>query len=180
MHDPKNVIFFSDEAYRWLVNDGGKASLTYNSKEYEQLNEKAQVLIEKLKATPQDVEKVAFVIIKENEPVHEPAPKYVPSGLPRGRPAKPDSEKKAKKEPSGRPRGRPAKSASEKEEKPAAPGRRGRPPTKAAVPKATTGRGPGRPPKVKVEEATSTPVKSGKRKADDAESTPRSGKRAKA
>jgi hypothetical protein len=176
VHDPKNIIFFSDEAYRWLVAGGEKVHLTYTTKEYDVLNTKTQALMNKLKVTPIDIEKVAFVIIKENEPVYEPAPKKVPSGLPRGRPAKPDSEKKPKK--------------------PTVPGRgRGRPPTKTTnggTPKAvtsTTAKGRGRPAATKIENAgeeeeeVKTPAsKVGKRKAPDSEPTSsrRSGKKTKA
>lgn len=151
VHDPQHVIFFSDEAFRWLVNGGDKKSITYSIKEYEQLNTKCQDLIKKLDVTPQEVEKVAYVIIKENEPVYEPVAKPVPSGRPPGRPKKPDSEKKVKV-PSvpGRGRGRPriadsdgnndkpasvahperqSKSSGPKEKQPKVPGRgRGRPP----------------------------------------------------
>ena len=84
VHDPKNIIFFSDEAYRWLVADGEKTSIKYDVKEYDALHAKAQALAKKLGSSPIDIEKVAFVIIKENEPVKEPKPAYVPSGLPRG------------------------------------------------------------------------------------------------
>jgi hypothetical protein len=104
------VIFFSDEAYRWLCADGKKASPKYTVKEFDELFGKAKTLMTKLRVNPIDVEKVAFVLIKENEPVYEPKPKKVPSGLPRGRPSKPDSEKKAKKPTvPGRGRGRPPK-----------------------------------------------------------------------
>jgi hypothetical protein len=104
------VIFFSDEAYRWLCADGKKASPKYTVKEFDELFGKAKTLMTKLRVNPIDVEKVAFVLIKENEPVYEPKPKKEPSGLPRGRPSKPDSEKKAKKPTvPGRGRGRPPK-----------------------------------------------------------------------
>lgn len=112
------------------------------------------------------MEKAAFVIIKENEPVKVSKPKPVPSGRPRGRPPLPDSEKKPKK--------------------PTVPGRgRGRPPgagAKKAAPKTPNGTGKrGRPAgSVKVEEAKATPKSGSKRKAaDDTPGTGRS-KRAKA
>lgn len=84
VHDPKNIVFFSDEAYKWLVADGKKISIKYDVKEYEALHAKAQALIKKLGITPIEVEKAAFVIIKENEPVKEVKGPYVPSGKPRG------------------------------------------------------------------------------------------------
>jgi hypothetical protein len=33
VHDPEHVIFFSDEAYRWLVKGGEKTKILYNVKE---------------------------------------------------------------------------------------------------------------------------------------------------
>jgi hypothetical protein len=108
VHDPSNVVFFSDELYRWLLQDGKKVSPKYTAKEFEELFSKAKSFMSRIKCTPIELEKAAFVIIKENEPVPEPKPKKVSSGLPRGRPKKPDSEKKVKV-PSGRGRGRPPK-----------------------------------------------------------------------
>jgi len=183
IHDPANVVFFSDELYRWLCADGKKASPKYTTKEFEELFSKAKAFMSKIKCTPIELEKAAFVIIRENEPVYEPKPKKEPSGLPRGRPAKPDSEKKAKK--------------------PTVPGRgRGRPPKttngvapKAAAKPAGEAKKRGRPVKAKVEpeeeqgededeeaaeeeEKTTTPKK---RKASEAPtSAKRSGKKAKA
>jgi hypothetical protein len=108
VHDPENVIFFSDEAYSWLVNGGEKARLS---------------------VSPIEIEKVAYVIIKENEPVVEPK-LNTSSGRGRGRPRLPENEKKPKK--------------------PTVPGRgRGRPKGSTKVPpKLTTGepRKRGRPP----------------------------------
>jgi hypothetical protein len=108
VHDPSSVVFFSDELYRWLLQDGKKVSPKYTAKEFEELFSKAKSFMSRIKCTPIELEKAAFVIIKENEPVPEPKPKKVSSGLPRGRPKKPDSEKKVKV-PSGRGRGRPPK-----------------------------------------------------------------------
>lgn len=143
VHDPEHVIFFSDEAYRWLCANGEKTSPKYNVKEFDDLHANANALMARLKVTPIEVEKVAFVIIKEKEPVKEPKPKPVPSGRPRGRPPLPESEKKPKK--------------------PTVPGRgRGRPPgTTKVAPKSPTGTGKrGRPAAAKTEEAEVTPTKS--------------------
>lgn len=153
IHDPEHIIFFSDEAYRWLVAGGEKASPKYSVKEFDELHAKAKTLMAKLKVTPIEVEKVAFVLIKESEPVKVPKPKPAPSGRPRGRPPLPESEKKPKK--------------------PTVPGRgRGRPPgtgTKKAAPKTTNGTGKRGRPKTKVTDAAdATPAKAGsKRKAAD-------------
>ena len=138
IHDPDHVIFFSDEGYRWLCAYGEKSSPKYTAKEFEDLFQKAKSLMSKLHVSPIDVEKVAFVLIKENEPVPEPKPKKVPSGLPRGRPTKPESEKKTKKPTvPGRGRGRPPKATNGTAPKtPTAleeVKKRGRPARKAAV-----------------------------------------------
>lgn len=165
VHDPEHVIFFSDEAYRWLCAGGEKASIKYNVKEYDQLQAKATTLTTKLRVSPIDIEKVAFVIIKENEPEKVAKPKPVPSGLGRGRPKLPDSEKKPRK--------------------PTVPGRgRGRPPgagaAKKAEAKTPNGTGKrGRPAAATTDDAEGTPLESdGKREAADTPGTGRS-KRAK-
>lgn len=107
VHDPENVIFFSDEAYSWLVKGGEKAKILYKTSEFEELFAKAKELQNRLKVSPMEIEKVAYVIIKENEPVVESQPN-TPSGRGRGRPRLPESEKKTKKPTvPGRGRGRP-------------------------------------------------------------------------
>jgi len=179
VHDPDHVIYFSDELFRWLLNDGAsRPKPGYTAKEFENLFLKAKSVTAKLKVTPIALEKVAFVLIKESEPVREKAEPKIPSGRGRGRPALPDSEKKAKK--------------------PTVPGRgRGRPPTGAAAktktpkvaksPTAVTsgGKKRGRPAKVAEEETeqepTPTSVTPGrKRKAADDETPAKKGKKAKA
>ncbi|KAF4629464.1 hypothetical protein G7Y89_g8682 [Cudoniella acicularis] len=132
VHDPDHVIFFSDEVYKWLiVGEGKKQNPKYTTQEFEALYVKAKALMARLHVNPIDVEKVAFVLIKENEPVYEPKPKKEPSGLPRGRPRLPDSEKKTKKAPSvpGRGRGRPPKAdgVATPKAKATGAGKRGRP-----------------------------------------------------
>lgn len=128
VHDPENVIFFSDEAYSWLVHSGEKVRISYNSSEFEALFRKAKELQSRLGVSPIEIEKVAYVIMKESEPIPEPKP--TPSGRGRGRPRLPESEKKTKN--------------------PTVPGRgRGRPKgTTKVPPKVTTGepRKRGRPP----------------------------------
>jgi len=160
VHDPSNVVFFSDELYRWLLHDGKKVSPKYTAKEFEELFSKAKSFMSRIKCTPVELEKAAFVIIKENDPVKEPKPEKVPSGLPRGRPKKPDSEKKLKP-PSGRGRGRPPKAAAGEQK--AAAGEE-----KAAEAGAGEAKKRGRKPKVKddadvnaeePEETTATPAR---------------------
>lgn len=123
------MIFFSDEAYRWLVKGGEKTKIMYKSLEFEELYAKARALQERLKVSPIDIEKVAYVTIKENEPVAETKTK-IPSGRPRGRPRKPDSEKITKKPAvPGRGRGRPKGSTKVPQAPPnSEPKKRGRPP----------------------------------------------------
>ncbi|PBP25921.1 hypothetical protein BUE80_DR003127 [Diplocarpon rosae] len=108
VHDPQNIVFFSDEVFRWLTADGKKVKIGYTTKEFETLSTAANTFMARINCTPIELEKVAFVLIKENEPVYEPKPKKEPSGRGRGRPPLPDSEKKAKKPTvPGRGRGRP-------------------------------------------------------------------------
>ncbi|KAI1774596.1 hypothetical protein F4818DRAFT_67070 [Hypoxylon cercidicola] len=65
VHDPNRVIFFSDEAFYWLCCKGQKAPIKYNAKEYQVLNATAQALIRRLGVNATDIEKVAYVLIKE-------------------------------------------------------------------------------------------------------------------
>ncbi|KUJ24199.1 uncharacterized protein LY89DRAFT_571761 [Mollisia scopiformis] len=120
VHDPQNVIFFSDELYRWLVKDGEDVSLKYTTKEFEEVFSKAKAFMSRIKCTPTELEKAAFTLIQENEP--EPKPKKEPSGRGRGRPPLADSEKKPKKVTvPGRGRGRPAGTTKAKTEDGVAP-----------------------------------------------------------
>jgi hypothetical protein len=180
VHDPSNIVFFSDELYRWLCADGKKVSIKYTPGEFEDLFGKSKSFMSRIKCTPIELEKAAFVIIRESEPVPEPKPKKEPSGLPRGRPKKPESEKKPKKEPSGLPRGRPKKPESEKKtKKPTVPGAgRGRPPKVAdgaASPAATVDepKKRGRPGKAKVEEAAEDGDEVNEEEAEETTTTPK-------
>jgi hypothetical protein len=90
-----------------LVKGGETAKILYKTSEFEELFAKAKELQNRLKVSPIEIEKVAYVIIKEKEPVVEPKPD-APSGRGRGRPRLPESEKKTKKPTvPGRGRGRP-------------------------------------------------------------------------
>ncbi len=176
MHDPSNVIFFSDELYRWLLHDGKKVSPKYTAKEFEELFSKAKSFILRVKCTPIELEKVAFVIIRESDPA--PAPKEkVLSGFPRGRPKKPESEKKVKA-PSGRGRGRPPNAGTgEPKAENGEPKKRGRKPkveeVEAKAEDETNGE--------EKEEVTTTPAsKKRKASATPASSAKRSAKKAKA
>jgi len=169
VHDPENVVFFSDEAFAWLCPSKAD-KITYVLKEYEELYVAAKTLMDRLKVSPIDVEKVAFVIKREaaqKKKIQAPkdnseeTPKAVApktEGRGRGRPPKAaapkvDSEKTSKAaapKVEGRGRGRPPKADSEKKT-----------PT-AAAPK-VEGRGRGRPPKRKAEDADDDAPKNGKK-----------------
>lgn len=184
VHDPDNVIFFSDEVYRWLVADGKDVKLKYNPEEYGDLYTKAKALQTKLKVTPIEIEKAAYVIIKENEPPKVAAAKKEPSGKPRGRPKLAEHEKKPKKEVvPGRGRGRPPSGGVAKPKAKAAAngvaGKRGRPAkAKAEVEEADEDEEKEEEAEEDEEEVKTPAPTGGKRKADG---TPkRSGKKAKA
>jgi hypothetical protein len=181
VHDPDHVTFFSDEVYKWLVNEGElKPNPKYTTKEFEAVHAAAKTLASRLSVNPLQIEKVAFVIIKESEPVREPKPKPVPSGRGRGRPALPDSEKKQKPAPSGRGRGRPPSDRTAKPttartavaKAPKAPKEAKSPTSPVPAKSPASGKKRGRPAKADVEsnDTTATPA-SKKRKASEEEDT---------
>jgi hypothetical protein len=185
VHDPDHVIYFSDELFKWLINDGAsKPSPKYHSKEFEDLFAKAKAITSKLRVSPISLEKVAFVLIKENEPVREKAEPKVPSGRGRGRPALPDSEKKAKKPTvPGRGRGRPAGTGVTKAKVAKTPKAAKVAKSPAAATASGGGKKRGRPAKAAEEEAEPTPASATpgkKRKAADDETPAKKGKKAKA
>ncbi|KAL2872942.1 hypothetical protein SGCOL_011911 [Colletotrichum sp. CLE4] len=65
VHFCEKVMFFSDEGYYWLCNKNQKTSLKYNMKEYESLNVEVEKLTKRLNVSALDVEKVAYVIFKQ-------------------------------------------------------------------------------------------------------------------
>ncbi|KAI5467296.1 hypothetical protein BGZ63DRAFT_398886 [Mariannaea sp. PMI_226] len=65
VHDPDRVIFFSDEAFYWLCCDGKKSPIKYNGKEYKALCVNAQHLSKRLGVSATEVEKVAYVLMKQ-------------------------------------------------------------------------------------------------------------------
>lgn len=93
-HDPDNVMFFADEAFYWLCCNGSKAPIKYNLKEYKELNDRAQALAERLGVKAVEIERVAFVVMRES-----------PAGMP-AKTAKPPTESPAestgKKQPAKR------------------------------------------------------------------------------
>ncbi|KAK0666156.1 hypothetical protein QBC41DRAFT_339328 [Cercophora samala] len=66
VHAPDNIIFFADEAFYWLEYNGSKGPIKYNKNEYSQLTLKAQALAKRLGVKAVDVEKVAFVIMRDD------------------------------------------------------------------------------------------------------------------
>lgn len=66
VHDPRGVIFFSDEAYYWLCCGGKKGVVKYTAKEYRELRERAADLGKRLGVGMVDVEKVAYVVMKRD------------------------------------------------------------------------------------------------------------------
>ncbi|KAL7939575.1 hypothetical protein V8C35DRAFT_287036 [Trichoderma chlorosporum] len=67
VHDPDNVIFFSDEAFYWLCCEGKKAPIKYTPKEYLALRAEADALAKRLGVSATDIEKVAYVLMKQPE-----------------------------------------------------------------------------------------------------------------
>ncbi|TGO38736.1 hypothetical protein BHYA_0068g00160 [Botrytis hyacinthi] len=168
---PDHVTFFSDECFKWLVNDGEhKPTPKYNVAEFEKIHAAAKSLATRLRVNPLQIEKVAFVIIKETEPVLVPREKPAPSGRGRGRPSKPDSEKKIKV-PSGRGRGRPSSGIVKPKPTPRVP----KPPKEPKAPKepkpAKEPKAPKEPKPAKEPKAAKTP-KSPKAKAVVEKKTP--------
>jgi hypothetical protein len=65
VHDAANILFFSDEAFYWLCSNGSKAPIKYNQKEYAELNARAKALAKRLGVKAVDIERVAFVMMKQ-------------------------------------------------------------------------------------------------------------------
>jgi hypothetical protein len=65
VHDPGRIVFFADEAFYWLCCDGSKAPIKYNLKEYTELNKRAQALAKRLGVKAVDIERVAFVLMRQ-------------------------------------------------------------------------------------------------------------------
>ncbi|KAI0535666.1 hypothetical protein GGR58DRAFT_429644 [Xylaria digitata] len=66
VHDPERVIFFSDEAFWWLCCGGQKLPIKYNAKEYQQLNVVADKIAKRLDVGATDIERVAYVVMKDD------------------------------------------------------------------------------------------------------------------
>ncbi|KAK1755011.1 hypothetical protein QBC47DRAFT_345138 [Echria macrotheca] len=68
---PDSVIFFADEAFYWLCGKGAKCPIKYNVKEYLALNEQAQILANRLGVRAVDVERVAYVLMRDGQATGE-------------------------------------------------------------------------------------------------------------
>ncbi|KAM0335341.1 hypothetical protein ACHAQA_000386 [Verticillium albo-atrum] len=95
VHHPEKVPFFSDEAYYWLCNKGKKESLKYTMKEYDALISEARALMKRLGVTALDVEKVSYVVMKQEDAgVNPPRDSKNASQVPKDKvKAKPKDEK---------------------------------------------------------------------------------------
>lgn len=67
VHDEENVIFFADEAFFWLCCGGSQGPIKYNLKEYITLHERAQSVTKRLGVKAVDVERVAFVLMRQHK-----------------------------------------------------------------------------------------------------------------
>lgn len=106
VHYPEDVPFFSDEAYYWLCNDGHAESLKYSMKEYQALISQARKLMNKLDVSALDVEKVAYVLLKQGDqapsasatsgpkPKSKPAPKEAAAAAGNEKAKTPSSKKR--------------------------------------------------------------------------------------
>ncbi|KAH8813318.1 hypothetical protein F5884DRAFT_632850, partial [Xylogone sp. PMI_703] len=156
VYDPAKVVFFSDEAYRWLCAGGnGAAEIKYTMKEIDDLFEKSKVLMDRLGVPALDVERVAYVLMKEGagaSSTQREAP--VTEQPPRGRPPKPATEKPVPSE-TPRKRGRPSGSGFKKLPTSAEKRPRGRPRKEPSTTATVTEKKPrGRPPKAVSAETT--------------------------
>lgn len=98
VHDPKHVIFFGDEVFYWLCSDGQQAPIKYSAKEYEALNARAREVAQRLGVKAVDVERVAFVLLREKEVGATPtAPVSGKSERPSPSPRRPSARKNAKR-----------------------------------------------------------------------------------
>ncbi|KAI0392776.1 hypothetical protein F5Y17DRAFT_459537 [Xylariaceae sp. FL0594] len=68
VHDPDHVIFFSDEAFWWLCCGGRKSPIKYNAKEYQELKIATDQMTKRLQIGATDIEKVAYVVMKDDRP----------------------------------------------------------------------------------------------------------------
>ncbi|CAM1504074.1 Fc.00g016650.m01.CDS01 [Cosmosporella sp. VM-42] len=111
VHDPDEVIFFSDEAFYWLCCDRKKTPIKYNAKEYQSLRSSAKHLAKRLDVSATEIEKVAYVLLKQAEPskksqksstaakVPAPSKARAPSKASKPKPAPVSAKRKAEPKP---------------------------------------------------------------------------------
>ena len=63
-HSPDSVLFFSDEVFRWLCRGGKESPIKYSWKEYAELAERGNVVMQRLDVGARDVERVAWVVMR--------------------------------------------------------------------------------------------------------------------
>lgn len=71
VHDASKVVFFSDEVFLWLCHSGKKVPIKYTTKEYDELSSSSHELINRLNIDARDLEKVAFVLMREASPAEK-------------------------------------------------------------------------------------------------------------
>ncbi|RAL67895.1 hypothetical protein DID88_008620 [Monilinia fructigena] len=156
VYDPEHVTFFSDEVFKWLVNDGEhKPTPKYSVVEFQKVHAAAKTLAARLRVNPLQIEKVAFVIIKESEPVFVPKERPAPVVVVAVVQLNPIVRRRPNLPPSGRGRGRPASGIIKPNPAPK-PAKE----PKVATPKAE--KAP-KPPKIKAPAATVNTKSPGKR-----------------
>lgn len=79
VHDADNVIFFADEAFSWLCSTGSTPTIKYTLKEYTELNGRARALANRLGVKAVDVERVAFVLLRQLGETSAPRPDKPPT-----------------------------------------------------------------------------------------------------
>lgn len=62
VHDPENVIFFSDEAYWWVCCGIRSPPIKYTAKEYQELQAGAKEFCERMGVSATDLERVSYVL----------------------------------------------------------------------------------------------------------------------
>lgn len=63
VHDPDRVVFFGDEVFHWLC---AAPPAKYSAGEYRMLHERAGELAARLAVTAADIERVAFVLVRDH------------------------------------------------------------------------------------------------------------------
>ncbi|KAL7620251.1 hypothetical protein AAE478_009244 [Parahypoxylon ruwenzoriense] len=90
VHDPARVVFFSDEAYYWLCCGGQKPPIKYSAREYAELASAARILAGRLGVDAVDVEKAAYVVMREGEGAAGKVGGAPSSGIEKGTTSRPD------------------------------------------------------------------------------------------